>query len=283
MRRSGVEELLGPALGREQRHDLPIDAQVDVLRVGQVLQEDVDRGALEVVRDQVLPVEGSRGEFLLEGGDLPGRRRDVGEEPRGIEHVRGEVDRIGDAEDALDPLDPAERVRHARDLLDRRRGEDVVGADAHHAHVVTAEDGPSARVVLHLRVPARQHALERALDTHVKRKEAEDRGHDEVRDHDGERMPHEPPGEGVHGKGGGLYRPAPPRRETWHSWPSVAAEDPRIPFPAGSRPPESSGCAPEVRPESALPLFRHAPSPSSVRRTPAHFQKAGQPRRHAAR
>src|SRR5262249_9228495 len=53
----------------------------------------------------------------------------------------------------------------------------------------------------HLRVPAREHALERVLDADVERREAQEHGDDEVRHHDGERVADEPAGEGVHAEG----------------------------------------------------------------------------------
>src|SRR5262249_61645121 len=95
-------------------------------------------------------------------------------------------------------------------LLHRRRGEDAVGTDAHHPHVVATEDGADAGVVLHLRVPAREHALERVLDADVERREAQEHGDDEVRHHDGERVADEPAGEGVHAEGADYIDPPHP-------------------------------------------------------------------------
>jgi len=109
-------------------------------------------------------------------------------------------DGVGDAEHVLDPVDLRDLIGHARDLRDRRGCEDVPRPDADHRHVVAPEDGAGLGVVLDLGVARRQHALERALDAELERVEAQHRGHEQVREHDGERVTGEPPREGVHEK-----------------------------------------------------------------------------------
>src|SRR5262249_61907368 len=66
------------------------------------------------------------------------------------------------------------------------------------ADVVAAEDVADLVVVRHLRVAARQHALERVLDAQPGGKRAEDERHPERGERDRPRVTHEPPREGVH-------------------------------------------------------------------------------------
>src|SRR5438477_151201 len=80
VRRPGVDERLGAGLGREGLHDTPVDAEVEVLGVGQVLEEGGDRRAAEIVRDQVLAEQGGGGEPPLERLNLVGRGRNARKE-----------------------------------------------------------------------------------------------------------------------------------------------------------------------------------------------------------
>ena len=198
MRRPGVEERLGPVLGREEVHDPPVDAEVEVLGVGQVLEEDDDRRATEVVGDEVLADEGGGGELPLERLDLVGRGRNAGKQAGSGREIGRRVDDVRDAEHALHARDLRERVGHAGNLQDGRGGEHVVGADADHPHVVAPEDRTGGVVVRNLRVARGQHALERILDADVERVEPQHHRHGHVGDHDGRRVTREPPREGLH-------------------------------------------------------------------------------------
>jgi hypothetical protein len=128
-----------------------------------------------------------------------GGRRDAQDERRRREHVLRRVDDVGDAEDLRDPVDLPELVRDARDLLDRRGREDVVGDDADHADVVAAEEAADFVVVRDLGVARGEHALEGALDADVERVGAERERHQDVRDDDRERVADEPSRESLHG------------------------------------------------------------------------------------
>src|SRR5438477_151199 len=126
--------------------------------------------------DQVLAEQGGGGEPPLERLDLVGRGRNVRKEAAGEPDVGKRVDDVRDAQRALHTGGLRERVGHAGDLLDRRGGEHVVGADADHPHVVAPEERPGGVVVRDLRVARGQHALERVLDPDVDRVEPQHRG-----------------------------------------------------------------------------------------------------------
>ena len=210
VRRARVEEALGAGLGLEHPSHLVVDAEVEVLGVGQVPEKDVDRRALEVVGDEVLAVERRVAELLLEVLHLRARRRDARQQARRLEDVLRRVDGIGDAQHPLDAGDPAERVGDAGDLLDGGGREDVVGADPDHPDVVAAEGGADPRVVLDLGVARRQDALERALDPDAERVDAEHRGDEQVRRYEQDRVADEPPREAGHARRA-RKSPRPPR------------------------------------------------------------------------
>jgi hypothetical protein len=191
----------GPSFAAMSASIFPVDVLVHVLLVGQVLEEDVDRGAAEVVGDEVLPVERDRLQLLLELVDLALERWHARQELRRAHQVRRRVDRVRDADHLDDAGKLRELVREPRDLLERRLRENVLaglGEDADDRDVVAPERLPDLFVVGDLGVVRRDHRLDAALDPDFEREEPEQQGDREVSRDDEERVANEPPREGIH-------------------------------------------------------------------------------------